>query len=46
MADLINFVSKREIDAKKEQRRKAREDILKKASPDEILWFFLDLQVT
>ena len=37
MADLINFVSKREIDAKKEQTRKAREDILKKASPDEIL---------
>ena len=37
MADLINFVSKREIDAKKEQKRKAREDILKKASPDEIL---------
>ncbi|CAH3184070.1 unnamed protein product, partial [Porites lobata] len=32
MADLINFVSKREIDAKKEQRRKAREDILKKAN--------------
>lgn len=34
MADLINFVSKREIDAKKEQRRKAREDILKKAKED------------
>ena len=45
MADLINFVSKREIDAKKEQRRKAREDILKKASPDKILWFLLDFQV-
>lgn len=32
MADLISFVSKREIDAKKEEKRKAREEILKKAS--------------
>lgn len=32
MADLINFVSKRVIDAKKEEKRKAREQILKKAS--------------
>lgn len=32
MADLINFVSKREIDAKKEETKKAREQILKKAS--------------
>lgn len=32
MADLINFVSKREIDAKKEEKRKAREQILKKVS--------------
>ena len=32
MADLINFVSKRVIDAKKEEKRKAREKILKKAS--------------
>ena len=31
MADLINFVSKRVIDAKKEEKRKAREQILKKA---------------
>ena len=30
MADLINFVSKREIDAKKEEKRKAREEVLKK----------------
>jgi len=30
MAELINFVSKREIDVKKEQKRKAREEILKK----------------
>ena len=30
MADLINFVSKREIDAKKEEKRKAREEGLKK----------------
>ena len=30
MADLINFVSKREIDAKKEQRRRGREEILRK----------------
>ena len=30
MADLINFISKREIDAKKEETRKAREQILKK----------------
>ncbi|XP_068720114.1 CWF19-like protein 2 [Montipora capricornis] len=34
MADLINFVSKREIDAKKEHKRKAREEILKKAKED------------
>ena len=32
MADLINFISKREIDAKKEETRKAREQILKKVS--------------
>lgn len=32
MADLINFVSKRVIDAKKEEKKKAREQILKKAS--------------
>lgn len=30
MADLINFVSKREIDAKKEQRRRGRQEILRK----------------
>ncbi|RMX55795.1 hypothetical protein pdam_00009534 [Pocillopora damicornis] len=34
MADLINFISKREIDAKKEETRKAREQILKKAKGD------------
>ncbi|KAL9973755.1 hypothetical protein ACROYT_G020250 [Oculina patagonica] len=34
MADLINFVSKRVIDAKKEEKRKAREQILKKAKDD------------
>lgn len=37
MADLINFVSKRVIDAKKEEKRKAREQILKKASKI-VLW--------
>ncbi|XP_015747984.1 PREDICTED: CWF19-like protein 2 [Acropora digitifera] len=34
MADLINFVSKREIDAKKEQRRRGRQEILRKAKED------------
>ncbi|XP_022788862.1 CWF19-like protein 2 [Stylophora pistillata] len=34
MADLINFISKREIDAKKEEKRKVREQILKKTKGD------------